>query len=279
MTLNLDIVGKKTDPEPYTYDSDRIIQYALSIGASVENELDFVYEKYLKVFPTFAVIPATPRIRTFFRQININMFAVLHGEQTIVLHRKFPPDGTLYLSAGVDAIYDKGDKGAHIILRYEAKNEAGEPVYDSFSLLVDRSAGNFGGAPGPKKSPSHPPEGKDPDFRVAYETSPDQCALYRLNGDKVLFHIDPDAARKSGLERPIFMGLGTMGFAGRAVLHSVCKSDPARLKYFSVRMVGVVYPGDTLITSGWKVKNGTYVITTENRDGKVVLANGIAVVE
>jgi len=72
------------------------------------------------------------------------------------------------------------------------------------------------------------------------------------------------------------MGLGTMGYAGRAVLHSVCDSDPARLKSFSVRMVSIVYPGDTLITSGWKVEEGKYTILTTNQDGKVVLSNAIA---
>ncbi|MBW2367771.1 MAG: 3-alpha,7-alpha,12-alpha-trihydroxy-5-beta-cholest-24-enoyl-CoA hydratase, partial [Deltaproteobacteria bacterium] len=143
-------------------------------------------------------------------------------------------------------------------------------------LIVDRSAGNFGGERGPKKEPIIPPEGKDPDFQVAYKIPPDQCALYRLSGDKVPLHIDPEFAKKSGMERCFFMGLGTMGYAGRAVLHSVCDSDPARLKSFSVRMVSIVYPGDTLITSGWKVEEGKYTILTTNQDGKVVLSNAIA---
>jgi len=36
MALNLDMVGKKMDPVPFTYDADRVILYALGIGAGVE---------------------------------------------------------------------------------------------------------------------------------------------------------------------------------------------------------------------------------------------------
>ena len=56
MALNLDLIGKKIGPVPFTYGPDTAILYALGIGAGVE-ELDFVYEKNLKVFPSFAVVP------------------------------------------------------------------------------------------------------------------------------------------------------------------------------------------------------------------------------
>lgn len=279
MALNLDVIGKKTDPEPFTYDRDRVILYALGIGAGVEKELDFVYEKNLKVFPTFALIPETPKMFALYDELNYNPVAILHGEQEIILYQEIPPEGTLYLSVVVDSIYDKGNKGAHFILRTEAKDKRGELVYESIALIVDRSAGNFGGERGPKKELIFPPEGKDPDFQVAYKISPDQCALYRLSGDKHLVHIDPDVAKKAGMERPFFFGMGTMGYAGRAILHSVCDSDPARLKSFSVRFINVVYPGETLITSGWKVEDNKYTILTTNQNGKVVLSNALAEVK
>jgi len=278
MPINLDLLGKKTSPEPFTYTRDQIILYALGIGAGVEKELDFVYEKNLKVFPTFSVIPLTSSGVQMIIQLNVNPTAVLHGEHEIVLHNKIPPEGTLYLSTCLESIYDKGDKGAHATLTTTATNESEELIYKSKMLLVDRSAGHFGGERGPKKAPINPPEGKIPDFQLAYETSPDACALYRLSGDKTLLHIDPDVAKKSGFGRPFLMGLCTYGHAGRAILHSVCDSDPARLKSFSVRFVNVVYPGDTLITSGWQVDEGQYIIVTTNQDGKLVLGNAIATI-
>jgi len=276
MGLNLDMVGKKSDPVPFTYDEDRVILYALGIGAGIE-ELDFVYEKDLRVFPTFAVVPFIPTLlSSFVPMVKLNLFAVLHGEQKIVLHKLIPTSGTIHTTTRWDSVYDKGDKGAIINISFETRDENGDLLFENKAVVMDRSAGNFGGDRGPKSEIIVPPEGKDPDFRVEYATTKDQCALYRLSGDKNPLHIDPEFAGKGGFDRPILHGLCSFGFAGRAILHSVCGSDPARFKSFSVRFMNVVYPGDTLITEGWKTDAGAYIIQTKTRDGRVVLGNAVA---
>ncbi len=153
-----------------------------------------------------------------------------------------------------------------------------KPHFDNKVVLVDRSSGNFGGDRGPKTAPIVPPEGLDPDFSVSFTVPPDQAAIYRLSGDKNPLHIDPDFARKARFDRPILHGLCSFGYAGRAVLHSVCGSDPARLRSFSVRFTNVVFPGDTLTTRGWETDQaGTYIVQTTNQEGKVVLGNAMAV--
>lgn len=275
MALNLDIIGKRTDPVSVTYDQDRVILYALGIGAGVE-ELDFVYEKNLKVFPTFAVIPGLPALVPMMANAGLNLPAVLHGEQKIVLHSPIPTSGTIHTSGVCTSIYDKGDKGATINIEAESKDSNGQRLFENHIVIVDRSAGNFGGDRGPKVEKLDPPEGKEPDFHVEYVTSPDQAALYRLSGDKNPLHIDPEFAKLGGLKRPILHGLCTFGFAGRAILHSVCGSDPACLKSFAARFTGVVYPGDTLITEGWQLDGGTYIIQTRTQEGRVVLGNAKA---
>ena len=276
MGLNLDMVGKKSDPVPFTYDEDRVILYALGIGAGVE-ELDFVYEKSLRVFPTFAVVPFIPTLLgSFVFRVKLNLLAVLHGEQKIVLYKPIPTSGTIHTTTQWDSVYDKGDKGAMLNISFETRNESGDLLFENKAIIVDRSAGNFGGDRGPKSEIIVPPEGKEPDFQVEYETTKDQCALYRLSGDKNPLHIDPEFARKGGFDRPILQGLCSFGFAGRAILHSVCGGDPARFKSFLVRFMNVVYPGDTLITEGWKTGTGAYIIQTKTRDGRVVLGNAMA---
>nr|MDO8061546.1 MaoC/PaaZ C-terminal domain-containing protein [Candidatus Freyrarchaeum guaymaensis] len=76
--------------------------------------------------------------------------------------------------------------------------------------------------------------------------------------------------------RPILHGLCTYGFACRSILRKVCDNDPSRLKSFEVRFSGVVYPGDTIITEGWKVDEGKYIIRSKNQRGDVVLSNAAA---
>jgi acyl dehydratase len=242
-------------------------------------QLDFIYEKNLKVFPTFAVIPFMPVLLEFFvPQAKLNLFKVLHGEHQIILHKPIPLSGTVYTTTTCDSIYDKGDKGAMVNITFETSDADGNLLFENKALIVDRGAGNFGGDRGPKSTPFEPPEGKPPDFQVEQVVSRDQAALYRLSGDKNPLHIDPGFARKGGFDRPILHGLCTVGYAGRAILHNVCGSDPGRFRSFSLRFVNVVYPGDTLITKGWRAEDNQYVIQTVNQDGKLILSNALATV-
>lgn len=280
MAINTDVIGRKTEPVPFTYNQDTVILYALGIGAGVD-ELDFVYEKNLKVFPTFAVIPFMfiPENLSIGKQANLNMLKVLHGEQKIILHKPIPTSGTVYTSSICDSIYDKGDKGAVVNVTIETRDAQGDLLFENKSVVVDRSGGNFGGGRGPKADPIKPPEGKKPDFRSEYITTKDQAALYRLSGDKNPLHVDPEFAEKAGFDRPILHGLCSFGIAGRAILHNLCQSDPGRLKSFGVRFMNVVYPGDTLITQGWQTQEkGQFVIQTTNQDGKIILGNSLAVI-
>ena len=97
-----------------------------------------------------------------------------------------------------------------------------------------------------------------------------QAALYRLNGDINPLHIDPKSAQSSGFENPIFHGLGTFGYATRAILYSLCDGDVDRFKEIKVRFTGAVYPGETLVTEGWKQEEGRYLIQARTERGVVL---------
>ncbi len=275
MALDLNVVGKKSEPLTFSYAEDQLILYALGVGAGVE-ELDFVYEKNLKALPTFAVVPLMPIVFHFVKAAKVNLRGLLHGDHKIVLHNPIPTNGNFYTTWQCLSIYDKGDRGALFSVHSETRDQHGDLLFENVLAGWDRTAGNFGGDPGPKVEKIAPPSGVAPDFRVEYRTSRDQAALYRLSGDKNPLHIDPEFARLSGLERQILMGLCTYGFAGRAILHSICGSDPARFKSFSVRFTGMVLPGDSLITEGWKASDGKYIVRCTTQNGRVVLDNAMA---
>lgn len=279
MTLNFDLIGRKMELEPveFAYDFDKVILYALGIGASPEDELDFVYEKSGKILPTFAALPTSSIfLDSFAPAANLNMHQVLHVSQQIIFHEPIPASAVLKTTLLWESVHDKGDNGAVINLVYETIDSTGKVIFENRVAIMDRSAGNFGGERGPKTEIFAPPEGAAPDFCVEYTTSRGQAALYRLSGDKNPLHIDPDFAKKGGFDRPILHGLCTMGFAGRAVLHNSCGSDPERLKSIYVRFMNVAFPGDALMTSGWNMDDGRILFETKNQDGKIVLGNGIA---
>ncbi|MGC9195745.1 MAG: MaoC/PaaZ C-terminal domain-containing protein [Syntrophobacteraceae bacterium] len=278
MGLNLDVIGKKMGPVSFSYNQDSVILYALGIGAGVD-ELDLVYERDLKVFPTFAVVPLMTALFSFASTSGMNLLAVLHAEQKTVLHSPIPPCGVLHTWTSCEAIHDKGDTGAFANLVCETRDDSGTLLFENIMVVLDRSAGNFGGDPGPKSLKLDPPEGLPPAFHVEQKTSPSQAALYRLSGDKNPLHIDPEFAKRAGLNRPILHGLCSFGFSARAIVGGLGLKEPSRLKSFGVRFMNMVYPGDTLITEGWKLGEGRYIIRATNQDGKVVLGNGSALID
>jgi acyl dehydratase len=265
-----DIVGTPIPATTFEYTDPDVILYALGIGAS---ELPFIYERNLKVLPTFAVIPAFPALTGVSAAVEINLAMVLHGEQSFRINKPIPTRGKLVTEGKVTACYDKG-KGALINVSTETKDESGEVVFTNTSGIFVRNAGNFGGERGPEAG-NNPPD-RAPDRTVEDKTHPLQAALYRLSGDRNPLHIDPDFARMAGFERPILHGLCTFGFVGRAVLKEFCGNEPDRFVGFSARFSGVVYPGDTIITEMWDAGGGKVIVQAKTQEGRVVIANAAA---
>ncbi|MGE0549538.1 MAG: MaoC/PaaZ C-terminal domain-containing protein [Kofleriaceae bacterium] len=276
MAINLDLIGSDIDPITYTYSWRDVVVYALGAGAKV-NELDFLYEgEGPKVLPTFAVVPAFKALAQTAARLKTDLLMVVHGEQTIKLHRPIPAKGTLVTTGKVANIYDKGT-GALVILETTThEKDGGTPVFDNtFSIFV-RGQGGFGGDRGPKTSPSAIPAGEKPTWEFSERTSNEQHLLFRLNGDTNPIHASPRIAKMAGFERPILHGLCTYGHAGRAILHNACGGDPSKLKLFSARFTGNVLPGDTLITRGWKVAPNKHLIRVETQNGTTVIDNSVA---
>jgi acyl dehydratase len=275
MALNFDLVGAPSAPRVHTYGWKDAVLYALGVGARLPDELDYLYEGAgPRVLPTFAVVPSFDAMVDVASRLGANMAMVVHGEQTIRLHRPIPPRGTFATTAVVTGIYDKG-KGALCVVEARTADEAGQPVFDNVFSIFVRGAGGFGGDRGPEATSAEPPE-RSPDLSITEATSVEQAALYRLSGDLNPLHIAPTVARAVGFERPILHGLCTYGFAGRALLRGACGGDPARLRSFSARFSAPVFPGDELTTQGWRIADDRWLLRVVTQDGKTVLSHSIA---
>ncbi|MFX0009551.1 MAG: MaoC/PaaZ C-terminal domain-containing protein [Candidatus Hermodarchaeota archaeon] len=272
--LDLEAVGKKPTEAVFTYTTKDVILYALGIGAQIE-ELPFIYEKYstgLKVFPSYATIASK---RAFPRMGQIDFPRFIHGEELIRLYEPFAPAGEIKSTGQVKSIYDKG-KAALINVSFIGMKAAGSKIFEVESSFFYLGAGGFGGERGPKTEELKPPEGTPPDFSIHFPTTKIQAALYRLSGDYNPLHIDPEAAKHGGQERPILHGLCTYGFATRAILHGACGGNISRFKEFKARFTNVVYPGDTLTTEGWK-DDDRYIIQVRVGN-RIVLSNAYAII-
>ena len=86
---------------------------------------------------------------------------------------------------------------------------------------------------------------------TGYDTRTDLALLYRLNGDRNPLHSDPAFAAMAGFDTPILHGLCTFGVTGRALLHTLCDSDPARFGSMGGRFKAPVLPGQRLDVCMW----------------------------
>jgi acyl dehydratase len=266
-SLGPDVAGTPLPATSFEYNDRDVMLYALGIGAS---ELPFIFERNLKVIPTFAVIPAFPALMGMSSAVEVNPVMILHGEQSFTIKKTIPVKGKLTTSGTVTGCYDKG-KGALITIDTETKDESGEVVFTNTSGVFVRGAGGFGGERGPEAGNVAPD--RAPDKTVEMQTGPLQAAIYRLSGDRNPLHIDPDFAKMAGYDRPILHGLCTFGHVGRAVLASYCDNDPDRFAGMSVRFSGVVYPGDKITTEMWDAGSGKIIVQAKTQEGRAVISN------
>jgi acyl dehydratase len=273
---DLSVIGTKTEPIDFKYTWRDVVLYNIGVGAT-ENDLAFVYENMpggIKVLPSFCVVPA---IRAFpHLGDNLEWSRMLHGEHLIRLSQPLAPQGKITQVGEVLNIYDKG-KGALYRIRIKGCTEDENALYEVEWSIFYLGAGGFGGEPGPKAEKIVPPKGAKPDFSISEKIAENQAVIYRLSGDLNPLHIDPDAAKRGGFDRPILHGLCTYGFATRAIVNELLGGDVARLKEFSARFSDTVFPGDLLTTEGWKSDDG-YIIQART-DRSVVLSNARVVIE
>lgn len=253
--LNPESMGRESEPLRHAYRWQDSALYALGIGAK-QHELAFLYEgleSAMRVFPTYAVIPTFEACKALFDVVGGDFSGVVHGAQKIVLHKPFAPEGTLTTIGKVENVGDL-KRMAQVIFTTKTTDEANELVCETEWTIMYLLDGGFGGAPPPKSSRVRPLE-REPDWIVEEKTTPEQALLYRLSGDHNPLHADPRMAEKAVKVtegRPILHGLCTYGFVGRAILAEECGNDPARLRSFTGRFSKPVWPGDTIVTRGWR---------------------------
>ncbi|MET9231847.1 MaoC/PaaZ C-terminal domain-containing protein [Lentzea sp. NPDC003310] len=175
-----------------------------------------------------------------------DMTQVLHAEQSLWLHRRFPTEGSTVVTKKVEHIYDKGS-GALVVSTWESEYAS------TRSSCFVKGEGGFGGERGEKREfavPTSRPE------TVFFQTTEDQALRYRETGDVNPMHHDEEFARRAGFARPVLHGLCTLGI-------TVAGLDFTELH---ARFTAPVTPGDELRIERWPtgefrtVANGRQVL-------------------
>ncbi|MET7787949.1 MaoC/PaaZ C-terminal domain-containing protein [Streptomyces sp900116325] len=273
--------AKAVAAEPRTaeisWDHKDVQLYHLGLGAGAPAtdpaELRYTLESRLHVLPSFATVAgagagvvgglSSPGI-------DVDLAAVLHGGQTVRVHRPIPAEGRAVQTSKVAAVYDKG-KAAVLVLRTEAADDEGLLWTNDAEIFV-RGEGGFGGERGP--SGLHADLAAVPNHTVERPVRENQALLYRLSGDRNPLHADPEFARKAGFDRPILHGLCTYGMTLKAVADTLLGGEVALIRSYRTRFAGVVFPGETLRIRMWTGDGHVRVaVTAVERDEAPVLAD------
>jgi len=280
MPINPDAVGFRTEAKESSWSSAEGLLYAVGVGAGQDpldtTELAFVTENSIdvtqRILPTMVV--TLPEVSGVFADIgSFNPAMLVHGEERIVLHAEVPTEGTVSTVGEISAIWDKG-KGAVVeVTSTSTLLGESEPLFEVVMSAFIRGEGDFGGERG-RSGPRNVAPDRAPDAVVALSTRPEQAFIYRLSGDRNPLHSDPTFASFAGFDRPILHGLCTYGFTGRALLHELCGSDPARFRSMEGRFSSPVVPGEELSVQIWRTGVGAAVFRTLASGDRVVLDSG-----
>jgi hypothetical protein len=259
-------LGAKLGEGQHTYTRDDVILYHLGVGAGVPatdaNELEYTYEKNLKVLPSFGVIPTFSSMGGLgsVEGLDFNFAMLLHGEQDLEVHQPIPPEATITNRGKVAEIWDKG-KAALVVLQVDSSDESGKPLFTNRFSLFLRGEGGFGGESGPKAGNKAPE--REPDGVIEVKTLPQQALIYRLSG-----------AKMGGFDTPIIHGLCSYGVVCKAVVDEVLGGDVTKVARYQARFAGVAFPGETYRVSYWK--EGDKILIQANsadRDNAPIISN------
>lgn len=274
-----------------SYQADDVILYHLGIGAGFAatdpHELEYTFEKNLKVLPSFAVVAASSMSSRLQRPaggggiggmgkvpgLSFNPAMLLHGEQETLIHQPLPTAATFTTEGRIADIFDKG-KAALVIVENVSRDAEGEPLFTNRMSLFLRGEGGFGGPSGPKAGNVRPE--RAPDGVVESRTLPQQALLYRLNGDKNPLHADPEFAKMGGFDKPIIHGLCSYGVVCKAVVDDALGGDTTQVAGYAARFAGVGFPGETYVTSWWR-EGGQILVEAKSKERDAVILSNAAI--
>ncbi|KIX07897.1 uncharacterized protein Z518_02551 [Rhinocladiella mackenziei CBS 650.93] len=255
-----DAKSRRIQGTTFEYTEREILLYNLTLGARW-TDLPLVYENNssFRALPTFGAIPYFNTTLPFSDEELLPKYdptKLLHGEHYLEIRKyPIPTRGKLVTYPRLVEVIDK-KKAAVIVVGYTARDAiTGEDIfYNEASAFED-----------PVSQPG----------RVRTEqTTNEQAALYRLNGDRNAMHIDPVISRQGGFSRPILHGLCFFGIAGRHVYQQY-----GMFKNIKARFAGTVDPGQTLRTEMWKQDGNGDVVLFQMKvveTGKVCISGGRA---
>jgi acyl dehydratase len=193
-------------------------------------------------WPITAAIGSFIQDQSFPREL---LLTQVHYTEHIRFLHPLKPDGTLTVNGRIAAILPHR-AGTHVVLRYDAADQAGQSIFTEHigaMLRGVRCSDQGSGRSALPVVPNRPKAGPSL-WEKAVPIEPLRPFIYDgCTNISFPIHTSPKFARQVGLPGIILQGTATLALAIREVINREAESDPLRLKALSCRFAGMVRPG------------------------------------
>jgi len=226
------------------------MNYAASVGDTNPRYLDDTLAEGVVAPPLFAVAvtwPITERIQEQLKgAVPLEVIpTMVHAAEHLVFHRPIRPGDRLRVRGRVAAVLPSS-AGTRLVLRLDATDEGGDPVFTEYGWALFRGVGCSGAARGEENVPVLP-RWEEPGSAIwdVEITIPRHAAHVYDGCTNIVFpiHTSVAFARRVGLPDIILQGTATLATAAREILNREAQGTPERLREIACRFTDMVIPG------------------------------------
>ena len=210
------------------------------------------------------------------------LLSQVHYMEHLKFVRPLKPDATLTIKGRIVAILPHR-AGTHVVLRYEALSESGEPVFTEHLGAMLRGVVCADEGQGQSELPSIPNKRTRNTPIWKTQVCVDTARPFVYDGcTNISFpiHTSRKFARQVGLPGTILQGTATLAFAAREIINRESGGNPLSLKEIACRFTGMVQPGTDItiqLEDRCPSEKGTEVFfTVLNHEGQKAISGGYA---
>lgn len=284
MQIDSTHVGVKMKPFHTTIDWRRTTNFAAALGDANPCYFDDARPEGLVAHPVFPVAvtwPVCSQPDKFLQEtpfpLEVTSMQVHHTEH-ITLHRSIRPPEDLTVYGTVAAILSHR-AGSRVVMRYEAVNEQGEPVFTEHvgGLLRGVTCTDDGRSLDEIPEPPAQPYVDSPLWQAPVTIDPMLPYIYDGCSDIVFpIHTSPAFASAVGLPGIILQGTATLALAVREMVNREAGGNPIRLKSLGCRFSGMVRPGTEILVILKSRTGENLFFEVLNQDGEKAVCKGHA---
>lgn len=285
MKLSSDFVGASLKTYTCAVDARWTMNYAAAIGDANPIYMNDERPEGIVAPPLYPVALTWPIVEhmadyleadTFPQEV---LFTQVHYSEHLTLHRPVTPGMNLTIRGAVAAILPHRS-GTHVVIRYDAQDAGGNPVFTEHIGGMMRGVECADEGRGGPSIPSVPLNAGE-NFLWESVIPIDPLAPFLYDGcTRIHFpiHTSVQFAHQVGLPGIIHQGTATLAVSVHNVLNREAGGDPGRLTTISCRFSGMVIPGTSIrvrLTGKHKGAGGTDLFfIVLNAEGKKAISDG-----